>query len=337
MASWQISGGVHEWESKLRRHAFLMGRRVWRGMDFSCSFFLVARSEDRARTSHCFWCFVHHMEQVFQHDCIWAYEKASEKAEFCSNIFFAESCVLWVSLFQALSENSNLAFVKPAWIYACDEKQKMIPHQKHVVAPKWTHARKQQIWYCDSSRYSVALNSRFFIRCLPIDRSLRHWPCWHASTTSSLIHWCATPVANIRYAPPPYVQPKGANDLPNYPGLVAPTFHSTFRIGTKCETPRLLRKGESCKCTVSPNSVELCGWINVVLTVNEKPLLSRCIQWAKILHMVLNWENYIHWWPLAGVNVGKWRNSLHWNGTKKKSVNWGKSGCCRPAVVEWNC
>ena len=36
---------------------------------------------------------------------------------------------------QALSDNPNLQFVKPAWIHACYEKQKLLPHQKFVVVP----------------------------------------------------------------------------------------------------------------------------------------------------------------------------------------------------------
>lgn len=38
---------------------------------------------------------------------------------------------------QALMENSNLNFVKPAWIYAINERQKMLPYQPYSVVP-WT-------------------------------------------------------------------------------------------------------------------------------------------------------------------------------------------------------
>ena len=38
--------------------------------------------------------------------------------------------------YDSLSDNSSLAFVKPTWIHACDEKQKMVPHQKYVIVPK---------------------------------------------------------------------------------------------------------------------------------------------------------------------------------------------------------
>ena len=35
----------------------------------------------------------------------------------------------------ALSNNADLIFVKPSWILACDEKQKLVPYQKYAVAP----------------------------------------------------------------------------------------------------------------------------------------------------------------------------------------------------------
>lgn len=38
---------------------------------------------------------------------------------------------------QALMENTNLSFVKPAWIYAINERQKMLPYQPYSVVP-WT-------------------------------------------------------------------------------------------------------------------------------------------------------------------------------------------------------
>ncbi|XP_041798707.1 DNA repair protein XRCC1 [Chelmon rostratus] len=36
---------------------------------------------------------------------------------------------------EALMENSNLNFVKPAWIYAINERQKMLPYQPYTVVP----------------------------------------------------------------------------------------------------------------------------------------------------------------------------------------------------------
>ncbi|XP_059817393.1 DNA repair protein XRCC1 isoform X5 [Hypanus sabinus] len=36
---------------------------------------------------------------------------------------------------EALMENSNLAFVRPRWVYTCNEKQKLVPHQPYVVVP----------------------------------------------------------------------------------------------------------------------------------------------------------------------------------------------------------
>ncbi|XP_070768198.1 DNA repair protein XRCC1 isoform X2 [Enoplosus armatus] len=42
----------------------------------------------------------------------------------------------WHDSFEdALMENSNLNFVKPAWIYAINERQKMLPYQPHSVVP----------------------------------------------------------------------------------------------------------------------------------------------------------------------------------------------------------
>lgn len=32
-------------------------------------------------------------------------------------------------------ENSNLNFVKPAWIYAINERQKILPYQPYTVVP----------------------------------------------------------------------------------------------------------------------------------------------------------------------------------------------------------
>ncbi|XP_060708635.1 DNA repair protein XRCC1 isoform X2 [Hemiscyllium ocellatum] len=37
---------------------------------------------------------------------------------------------------EALTENSNLAFVKPRWVYVCNAKQRMVPHQPYVVVPQ---------------------------------------------------------------------------------------------------------------------------------------------------------------------------------------------------------
>uniref|UniRef100_A0AAQ5YWW3 DNA repair protein XRCC1 n=1 Tax=Amphiprion ocellaris TaxID=80972 RepID=A0AAQ5YWW3_AMPOC len=42
----------------------------------------------------------------------------------------------WHDSFEdALMENSNLNFVKPAWIYAINERQKMLPYQPYTVVP----------------------------------------------------------------------------------------------------------------------------------------------------------------------------------------------------------
>ncbi|XP_069496969.1 DNA repair protein XRCC1 [Ambystoma mexicanum] len=43
----------------------------------------------------------------------------------------------WDDTFEeALNENCNLSFVKPRWIYTCNERQKLIPHQLYVVVPQ---------------------------------------------------------------------------------------------------------------------------------------------------------------------------------------------------------
>ncbi|XP_053547061.1 DNA repair protein XRCC1 [Bombina bombina] len=37
---------------------------------------------------------------------------------------------------EALNENASLSFVRPRWIYNCNERQKYIPHQPYVVVPQ---------------------------------------------------------------------------------------------------------------------------------------------------------------------------------------------------------
>ena len=37
---------------------------------------------------------------------------------------------------QALMENPSLVFVRPRWIYSCNEKQKLLPHQLYGVVPQ---------------------------------------------------------------------------------------------------------------------------------------------------------------------------------------------------------
>ncbi|KAF0046017.1 hypothetical protein F2P81_002546 [Scophthalmus maximus] len=42
----------------------------------------------------------------------------------------------WHDSFEdALMENGNLNFVKPAWIYAINERQKILPYQPYTVVP----------------------------------------------------------------------------------------------------------------------------------------------------------------------------------------------------------
>ncbi|KAE8594176.1 hypothetical protein XENTR_v10019480 [Xenopus tropicalis] len=43
----------------------------------------------------------------------------------------------WDDRFEdALNENANVSFVRPRWIYNCNERQKCIPHQPYVVVPQ---------------------------------------------------------------------------------------------------------------------------------------------------------------------------------------------------------
>lgn len=37
---------------------------------------------------------------------------------------------------QALMDNPSLVFVRPRWIYSCNEKQKLLPHQLYGVVPQ---------------------------------------------------------------------------------------------------------------------------------------------------------------------------------------------------------
>ncbi|XP_073179680.1 DNA repair protein XRCC1 isoform X1 [Lepidochelys kempii] len=43
----------------------------------------------------------------------------------------------WDDTFEeALNDNANLSFVRPRWIYACNQRQRLIPHQPYVVVPQ---------------------------------------------------------------------------------------------------------------------------------------------------------------------------------------------------------
>ncbi|XP_072281993.1 DNA repair protein XRCC1 [Pyxicephalus adspersus] len=43
----------------------------------------------------------------------------------------------WDDSFEdALNDNGNLSFVRPRWIYTCNERQKCVPHQPYVVVPQ---------------------------------------------------------------------------------------------------------------------------------------------------------------------------------------------------------
>ncbi|XP_034612545.1 DNA repair protein XRCC1 isoform X1 [Trachemys scripta elegans] len=43
----------------------------------------------------------------------------------------------WDDTFEeALNDNANLSFVRPRWIYTCNERQRLIPHQPYVVVPR---------------------------------------------------------------------------------------------------------------------------------------------------------------------------------------------------------
>ncbi|XP_013772266.1 DNA repair protein XRCC1-like [Limulus polyphemus] len=52
------------------------------------------------------------------------------------NVQYVVTLAQWDKNFdEALEENSNLVFVRPRWIYLCNEKGKMMPYQPYVVAP----------------------------------------------------------------------------------------------------------------------------------------------------------------------------------------------------------
>ncbi|XP_074836700.1 DNA repair protein XRCC1 [Carettochelys insculpta] len=43
----------------------------------------------------------------------------------------------WDETFEeALNDNATLSFVRPRWIYTCNERQRLIPHQPYVVVPR---------------------------------------------------------------------------------------------------------------------------------------------------------------------------------------------------------
>uniref|UniRef100_A0A7N8X8K2 X-ray repair complementing defective repair in Chinese hamster cells 1 n=1 Tax=Mastacembelus armatus TaxID=205130 RepID=A0A7N8X8K2_9TELE len=56
-------------------------------------------------------------------------------ADLLSVMHFMPSLSVPLTLRQALMENGNLNFVKPAWIYAINERQKMLPYQPYSVVP----------------------------------------------------------------------------------------------------------------------------------------------------------------------------------------------------------
>ncbi|ELT92521.1 hypothetical protein CAPTEDRAFT_181480 [Capitella teleta] len=54
----------------------------------------------------------------------------------CAETNYVISNSAWDENFDdAVNENANLAFVKPPWIFMCDEKQKIVPYQKFVIVP----------------------------------------------------------------------------------------------------------------------------------------------------------------------------------------------------------
>ena len=71
---------------------------------------------------------------------------------------------------QALMENGNLNFVKPAWIYAINERQKLLPYQPYSVVPwtihcMYTHGCAEthaQSSYPDEEKAGKAIDFFFF-------------------------------------------------------------------------------------------------------------------------------------------------------------------------------
>ncbi|KAI6661614.1 DNA repair protein XRCC1-like [Oopsacas minuta] len=52
------------------------------------------------------------------------------------NVTHVISATAWDDNFDtALSNNSSLQFVRPAWLFACHAQQKLTPHQKYAIAP----------------------------------------------------------------------------------------------------------------------------------------------------------------------------------------------------------
>uniref|UniRef100_A0A8C5RAL0 DNA repair protein XRCC1 n=1 Tax=Leptobrachium leishanense TaxID=445787 RepID=A0A8C5RAL0_9ANUR len=55
----------------------------------------------------------------------------------CDKVQFVITSQEWDDSFEdALNDNANLSFVRPRWIYNCNERQKYIPHQPYVVVPQ---------------------------------------------------------------------------------------------------------------------------------------------------------------------------------------------------------
>ena len=47
---------------------------------------------------------------------------------------------------QALTENASIAFIKPKWLYTCNEKAKFVPYQPYVVVPNWDQRPDEAVW-----------------------------------------------------------------------------------------------------------------------------------------------------------------------------------------------
>lgn len=82
-------------------------------------------------------------------------------------------------------ENSNLNFVKPAWIYAINERQKMLPYQPYTVVP-WTFSLYMQpFMLLKKSTKFVTTKSQMCPRLLGL-QSQKHW------VGSQSLHWLYT-------------------------------------------------------------------------------------------------------------------------------------------------
>jgi len=66
--------------------------------------------------------------------CCWILREVEDYMS--SRVKFVVTAQPWDDNFEeALNENPDLVFVRPRWLRACHDRQKLVPYQAHVVVP----------------------------------------------------------------------------------------------------------------------------------------------------------------------------------------------------------